>query len=453
MTDTTWTPATRPGIVPLHPLGFGTILGRSFTVLRHNPRVLLGFALVVQAVGALLVAGVLVGIGVLSFSRLASLQPGTEEFETVLAGSVALLGIAGLILTVASAALGVIVQGVVVADVLHAVVAEKLTLRRLWGRVRPVAGRLIGYGLLLTLAIVVAVAIVVGIFFGLSVIAGPIGFVVAMVVALAMIPLSLWLTTKLMLVPAVLVAEQATIRTAIARSWTLIRGRFWVGLGVSVIISLAFGALAQVVSVPLSIAALGMGTIVTPTGEPDVAALTTFLVGNVVTQLVVFLIQCVSLIVLSTGAALVYVDCRMRHEGLDLDLLSYVDQRDAGAGALADPYRLHIGRSILPRWGAPPAPWPPPAGAAWPATSPTWPTPGAAGPPPGAWPPAQGAAWPPPSAGPASPTAVDPAWPAPSAGGHAGPVADGGRSTDAASPYGSSTPGSTQWVPPGSGSS
>lgn len=453
MTDTIWTPATRPGIVPLHPLGFGTILGRSFTVLRHNPRVLLGFALVVQAVGALLVAGVLVGLGVLSLSRLASLQPGTEEFETVLAGSVALVGIAGLILTVASAALGVIVQGVVVADVLHAVVAEKLTLRRLWGRVRPVAGRLIGYGLLLTLAIVVAVAIVVGIFFGLSVIAGPIGFVVAMVVALAMIPLSLWLTTKLMLVPAVLVAEQATIRTAIARSWTLIRGRFWVGLGVSVIISLAFGTLAQVVSVPLSIAALGMGTIVTPTGEPDVAALTTFLVGNVVTQLVVFLIQCVSLIVLSTGAALVYVDCRMRHEGLDLDLLSYVDQRDAGAGALADPYRLHIGRSILPRWGAPPAPWPTPAGATWPAPSPTWPPPGAAAPPPGGWPPAQSAAWPPPSAGRASPTAVDPAWPAPSADGHAEPAADEGRPTDAPSPHGSSTPGSTQWVPPGSGPS
>lgn len=453
MTDTTWTPATRPGIVPLQPLGFGTILGRSFTVLRHNPRVLLGFALVVQAVGALLVAGVLVGLGVLSFSRLASLQPGTEEFETVLAGSVALVGIAGLILTIASAALGVIVQGVVVAEVLHAVVAEKLTLRRLWGRVRPVAGRLIGYGLLLTLAIVVAVAIVVGIFFGLSVIAGPLGFVVAMVVALGMVPLSLWLTTKLMLVPAVLVAEQATIRAAVARSWTLIRGRFWVGLGVSVIISLAFGTLAQVVSVPLSIAALGMGTIVTPTGEPDVAALTTFLVGNVLTQLVVFLVQCVSLIVLSTGAALVYVDCRMRHEGLDLDLLSYVDQRDAGASELADPYRLHIGRRSLPRWGGPPTAWPPPGGAAWPAPNTMWPAPGVVGPPPSGWSPPQSAAWPPPSAGPASPTAVDPAWPAPSAGGSLAPAPEAGQSVDISSSHGPSGPNATQWVPPGSGSS
>ena len=41
-----WTPASRAGIVPLHPYGFGTILGRSFVALRHNPRVLLGLSLI-----------------------------------------------------------------------------------------------------------------------------------------------------------------------------------------------------------------------------------------------------------------------------------------------------------------------------------------------------------------------------------------------------------------------
>ena len=52
----TWTPAARPGIIPLHPLPFGTILGRSFSSLRQNPRVLLGFALVVQTLGTLVAA-------------------------------------------------------------------------------------------------------------------------------------------------------------------------------------------------------------------------------------------------------------------------------------------------------------------------------------------------------------------------------------------------------------
>ena len=57
-----WTPASRPGIVPLHPLSFGTILGRSFVALRQNPRVLLGFALVVQTVAYLLVLAAIGGV-------------------------------------------------------------------------------------------------------------------------------------------------------------------------------------------------------------------------------------------------------------------------------------------------------------------------------------------------------------------------------------------------------
>src|SRR3546814_14924968 len=49
-----WTPAPRPGIVPLHPFGFGTTLGRSLTALRQHPCFLLGFASGVQPVAFLL---------------------------------------------------------------------------------------------------------------------------------------------------------------------------------------------------------------------------------------------------------------------------------------------------------------------------------------------------------------------------------------------------------------
>ncbi len=359
MTRADWTPASRAGLVPLHPLGFGTILGRSFVALRHNPRVLLGFALVVQAVSAILMTIGLVAVAVAAFSRLASLTPGSEEYETVMAGSIALIAIVGFVATIITLALAVIVQGVVVADVAHAVVAERLSLARLWQRVRPAAGRLIGYGLLITLAILIAVALLVGAVIGVTAVAGPVGIAVAVLLVIAAIPVSLWITTKLMLVPAVLVLERTDIRRAVARSWTLIRGRFWVGLGVSMVISMGFGALAQVVSIPSSIASMGVTTIVSPTGEGDVSAIVAFLIGTVVTQLVIFLLQCISIIVLSTASGLVYVDCRMRREGLDLDLLAYVDQRDAGSTDLPDPYLQHIGRSLATRW-APPTAWLPP---------------------------------------------------------------------------------------------
>ena len=84
-------------------------------------------------------------------------------------------------------------------------------------------------------------------------------------------------------------------------------------------------------------------------------------------QIGVLLVQCVALVVQSTSAALVYVDARMRHEGLDQDLLTYVEARDGGSDDLADPYLVGVGRPApapryAPAYAAPSYP-PPPYGA------------------------------------------------------------------------------------------
>ncbi|RLK47728.1 glycerophosphoryl diester phosphodiesterase membrane domain-containing protein [Microbacterium telephonicum] len=421
-----WTPASRPGIVPLQPLGFGTVLGRSFTALRHNPRVLLGFAMGVQLLAVLIVAGAGLGLGMLTFSRLASLQPGSEDFEAVMTGSTALMIVMGIVLSVASTALTVVVQAVVVLEVTHAVVAEKLTVRQLWRQVRPALWRLIGYSLLLLAVIVVAVVIAAAVFFALSVAIGPAAIVPVLLLVIATIPLWLWLSTKLMLVPAVIVVEGAGIRAAIARSWRLIRGRFWVGLGVTVVVSLVFGTLAQVVSLPLTFAALGISTALSPTGDPEVGAFVTLVIVTLITYALTFVIQSISLVVLATATTLVYVDCRMRHEGLDLDLLAYVERRDAGETGLADPYLLHIGRS-LPRW-APPVAASPYAAAAAPA--PPSPPVTRAPVPFGAPPPA-------------------PAAPVPAPAGVPTPGAPQTTDRGPAAPGQADTPSATQWTAPG----
>ena len=75
----TWTPASRPGIIPLHPLGFGTVLGRSFAALRRNPRVLLGFALVVQVISFIVLIAAVGAVAFLSFSRLQNLPAGPRS--------------------------------------------------------------------------------------------------------------------------------------------------------------------------------------------------------------------------------------------------------------------------------------------------------------------------------------------------------------------------------------
>ena len=121
---------------------------------------LFGFAVVVQTVGTLVAAAGVAAVGIFSFSRLATLSPGTDDFEAVLAGSIALTAVTGVVLTLAAAALSVLVQGIVVGEVAHAAVAEKQTLGMLWRRVKPVAGRLIAYTALVSLTVLVVLAII-----------------------------------------------------------------------------------------------------------------------------------------------------------------------------------------------------------------------------------------------------------------------------------------------------
>ena len=56
-----WAPPPKPGLIPLRPIGFGTLLGASFRVLRRNPKATFGSGLIVQAV-IMLVTVVVVGL-------------------------------------------------------------------------------------------------------------------------------------------------------------------------------------------------------------------------------------------------------------------------------------------------------------------------------------------------------------------------------------------------------
>ncbi|MEZ3160015.1 hypothetical protein AB1K54_05630 [Microbacterium sp. BWT-B31] len=371
-----WTPASRPGIIPLHPLTFGTILGRSFAALRQNPRVLLGFALCVQTVAYLVLIVAIGAIAWATFSRLDTLLPGTDEYDAVMAGSIAITAISGIILTLAVGALTTIVQGVVVSEVAHAAVAEKLPLGALWRRVKPVAWRLIGYAFLVATAALLAVALVVAVLIAIGRAAPVLAVVLAVLSVLAAIPLAMWLSTKLILTPAAILLEGARVFEAVARSWRLIRGRFWPALGISVVIAIVFSVVGQIVSVPFSMIFGWIGATIAPTGAGDVGSIVTIILAGFVTEAVTLLVQSVSLIVQATAASLIYIDCRMRREGLDLDLLSYVERRDAGEHPLPDPYLVGVGRNFVRPYAPAPAGYAP-AGYAPPAYPGQAPYPGA----------------------------------------------------------------------------
>lgn len=356
---TSWTPASRPGIIPLHPLSFGTVLGRSFSALRQNPRVLLGFAMVVQVVSFLVIVAVVAGVTFWSMSRLDNVPGGTEAYRQILAGSVAIVIVVSSVLGLAAAALSIIVQGVVVTEVARATLAERLRLGGLWQQVRPVAWRLVGYALLLTVAVLAAIAAVTGIIIAVAAAAPIVGIVLTILAVLAAIPVVLWLSTKLQLAPSVIILEHGTIRAAIARSWRLTRTRFWPILGVIVLIQVIFGAIAQVIAIPFSLFGGLIGSLIAPTGDATTKSIVSVVVAVGLPQVISLLISAVGAVVQATASALLYIDARMRHEGLDLDLMQYVERRDAGVGDLPDPYTQHIGRVLV----RPPAPYGyPPAG-------------------------------------------------------------------------------------------
>ena len=110
------------------------------------------------------------------------------------------------------------------------------------------------------------------------------------------------------------------------------------------IISFVFGAIAQVISIPFSFLSTGLTTIISPTGDPDPSAIIAIVVAVVLTQVVTLLIQSVAVVVQATATSIIYIDCRMRREGLDIDLLTYIERRDSGAVGLPDPYLslIHI---------------------------------------------------------------------------------------------------------------
>ncbi len=433
-----WTPAARPGIVPLHPYGFGTILGRSFTALRHNPKVLLGFALVVQAVASVVVTAAISAVGIASFARLDTVTTGSDDYDTIMAGSIALTAVTALVLGALTGVLTVIVQGVVVAEVAHAVVAEKPSLRAVWGRVRPVVWRLIGYGALTLAAVSLVLGILAGIVVLLVIAATWVGAVVGVLAFLALIPVFLWLSTKLFLVPSVIILERSPVFAAIARSWRLTRGRFWPTLGVIVIVSLGFSIVAQIISIPFSLISSVVTGILAPTGASDPGTIAVIVAVQVAAQAGVLLIQCIALVVQSTSAVLVYVDARMRAEALDHDLQTYVEARDAGATDLADPYPVGVGRVAARPTALAPGGYAPPTGYV-PYGAPVayGQAAGVAAPPP------------PPSAPPASETSAQPApteQPAP-AEPSAAPAAPEAARADAAP---AASPDATRWAAPGS---
>ncbi len=332
-----WVPPPRPGLIPLRPLAFGTLLWAPFQVLRRNPKATFGSALLVQGAVTLLTLIVMGVVTFFAFSRIASAT--AEEQEAVEAGSILTIVLAAAIPVAFSIIAAALLQGIIVIEVSRATLGEKLRLGALWRSARGRLWPLVLWTLALTGALLLAVAVIAGLV-ALLVVLGegwvPLAVIVGIFGALGLIAASVWLFTKTSLVPSVIVLERLPIRRAIRRSWFLTTGYFWRTFGIQFLVAAIVNVIAQIVTTPLSLVFGVAVSLIDPN-----AALDSYVPATILYVIILFvslILGAVASVVQSATSALIYIDLRMRKEGLDLELVRFVESGQSGQAGVEDPY-------------------------------------------------------------------------------------------------------------------
>ncbi|CAD5993550.1 hypothetical protein [Agreia sp. COWG] len=337
-----WTPPPKPGLLPLRPLSFGALLGTPFQVLRRNPGPTFGSALITQLVTAVVSLLAIGGAGIFAIGRIDSAA--ASDKDEVAAGSIALVIVAALIPLALSILSSALLQGVLVVEVARGTLGEKNRMgalwraagRRLWPLVAWFA-TLIGL-LIVAFGALIGVAIVIGLLGGGAIV---VAVLLGVFGSLVLLAACVWLGTKTALVPSIIVLERVGMLTAVRRSWRLTNGYFWKTFGVLALINVILYAATQIVSTPLSFVGSLASQFLFPTGgsAESSSAIAVGVVISGLTLLVTLVLGAITAVVQSSAAAVVYIDLRMRKEGLDLELLRFVEARQAGTvDDRADPF-------------------------------------------------------------------------------------------------------------------
>jgi hypothetical protein len=280
-------PAPRPGCVPLRPLNVSEILDGSFQVIRRNPRTTLGLSAVVAVVSAALTVGFQLW--------LSNIGPADQNNASAAFADASGQVSAGFSLLVLSTFLGAILTGMLAAVVTEDVIGIRLTIGQAWQRARSRIWSLFG------LAVVTTFLELLGL--------------------LPCLVIGVWLWgIWAVAVPAMMV-EGTTIRGSLRRSKQLVDGLFWRVWGIRALGAVLVGFVSAIISGPFEV----LGFLVSGFSLGDSHLPASFILITAVGSIIA---TTVTAPVRAAIDALLYVDLRMRKEGLDLVL----QQRAVGRG-------------------------------------------------------------------------------------------------------------------------
>ncbi|WP_394621026.1 YciC family protein [Lentzea sp. JNUCC 0626] len=295
-------PTIKPGVIPLRPLAVGEIIDGAIKTMRAYPKLIIGAAAVVAAVTQIL--GLLVSLPFLDdITSMAALDPNStsltqEQLENQLTGAITGF-LSGTLLTVLLSLFGtVFLSGFITVVVGHAVLGKPVTFAQAWEEFKPRLLPLLGATLLSGLIITVGLllCIVPGVF--------------------------LWV--MLALVTPALVLERCGVIDAFGRSRKLTNDAWWRTFGILLLTVVVSWVISWIVSLPFE----GIGLAVSggfgddPTAVLNAGYLILATIGAIIASTI-------TLPFTSAVTVLLYVDRRMRSEGMDIEL-----QRAAGHGGL-----------------------------------------------------------------------------------------------------------------------
>jgi hypothetical protein len=295
--------------VPLRPLAVGELLDGAVKVVRRYPRPTLGMSALVAVVTTVLNLLAVLAEDTSSFVDDVNRTGSEDSFSTGFgAGGSGLAGIPGAVVGLLG---GLVLAGFLVAVVGKAVLGQPTSFAETWQQVRPRIWALIGLallvGLICTGPMVVAVVVAVLLAF-----ASPVTLVIGIPLAGAAVAFGVYAYGRLSLSSAVLVLEKAGIRESMRRSGVLVKGSWWRVFGILLLVQVIASVVTGVLTVPFLLLA-GINAAVNPeAGSFTLLLVVTQIGGGLATFLVA---------PFSAGArSLLYVDRRMRAEGLDLTL-------------------------------------------------------------------------------------------------------------------------------------
>lgn len=324
----------KPGIIPLRPLSIGDIYQGAFAAIKTNARTMFGFT--AALLGVVLVISIATNYAIINLVLPNYLSPNSPYAAafTSLSGSFSQLG--GSLLQVLAT---VLLSGLIVVAVSRSVLGRVASSKEVWERTKSKFLPLIGLNIITSIISGLMMIIGIAVFFvllasvastaktetelfqGLGI--SLVGLLILMVISALV---SSYLSIKFSVASPAMVLENLGVFAAIGRSWSLTRGNFWRLFGINILTAIITSMVAGIFG---GIAgALGAIFVVVGSSSPEdvIASLNT---TYILTMVMSTIAQLLILPFTSSVNALLYIDLRMRKEGLDVELRNAVAEQQA----------------------------------------------------------------------------------------------------------------------------